>query len=130
MDTSDRALAVRAQLEQLKTVEPGPPCTRCIYGPINDTGVGKCDHIVHWQIQHDPLSGKRRGRLAVTTEEARSADGLCGPEGLLFEPYPPFRRVARWLASLQDMAIFVAFWAILGLFMLVVWAIITIRGAW
>jgi hypothetical protein len=30
--------------------------------------------------------------------QARAADGMCGPEGLLFEPYTVFKRSARWLA--------------------------------
>jgi hypothetical protein len=103
MIQSERIQAVRKRLQEMKSDEDaakasGPPCSECVYGPINDTGEGLCDYIAHWDRRWDPVAGKWRGSLKTTTREARSETGLCGPEGLLWEPYTPARKVARWLA--------------------------------
>lgn len=101
MDTAQRMAAVQARLQEIQVSEDAaaraaPSCAKCIFGPLNDTGEGKCDHLVHWQRRHDPVLGKWKGRLEVTTSEARSPNGLCGPEGLLFQPYTLPRTAARW----------------------------------
>lgn len=135
METSKRIAAVRARLRDIQIVERmaedvGPPCTACIFGPIKKekNGVGLCDHVAHWEKRHDPVSGKWKASLNVTTVEARSPEGLCGPEGLLFQPYRFPRNIAKWLADPNH-----AF--ALPLFIVVVLsllgaAIITVQGRW
>lgn len=77
----------------------GPSCGACIFGPINDDGHGKCDHIVHWNRKWHPVSNKWIASNNVTTAEARAESGLCGPEALLFQSYSfkgnIFKRLAK-----------------------------------
>lgn len=98
MDAEQRAVAVKARMNELKAqhLPLTRPCSECRFGPIDGSGLGVCEHYANWEISVDPVTGKRRGRVAVTTTEARSVDGLCGPEGLLFESYG-LRKVIRWL---------------------------------
>lgn len=103
METQQRGAAVRSRLREIKIAEDaaeqsGPPCSQCIFGPLDGDPKGKCDHIAHWERRHDPVIGKWKGWLAVTVADARSPDGLCGPEALLFEPYTLPQKAARWLA--------------------------------
>lgn len=130
MDTEARITAVRRRLRELQTEEAtverkGRPCTECIFGPINDNGRGRCDHIVHWQRRHDTLNGRWKGRLEVTTAEARSEDGLCGPEGLLFQPYSLKGRAFRWLS--QRHAI-IWLWILMAAFFIVTLPILWFQG--
>lgn len=104
MDTAKRIAAVRERLRAIQTEErraelTGPSCRDCIFGPINGTGHGDCDHVAHLERRHDPVSGEWVESVAVTTGDARSEAGLCGPEGLLFQPYTPLRRIPKYLAT-------------------------------
>jgi hypothetical protein len=116
MDDEQRVVAVHAAMDQLKKtyVVADRLCTKCVFGPIKG-GEGRCEHFAHWQISHDPVVGEKRLRIPVTAREARSEDGLCGPNGMLFEPYKGFRRVALWLAR-KDMerAGHIIYWSMLA----------------
>ena len=119
MDTRKRIETVRKvlrqiQLDERRAQDAGPSCSLCIFGPINDSGVGFCDHIVHWQRHHDPVRGKWLGARHVTTAEARSEEGLCGPEALLFQPYSLGRRIARRLSLTDPILLFSLFLFVCG----------------
>lgn len=86
-------LAVRRVREQYDVAFHRPRCSDCRFGPVRAGDRDRCEHFTHWEISPD-----RRLRIPVTTEQARSESGLCGPDALLFEPYGRFRRIARWLA--------------------------------
>lgn len=94
-------------------------CSDCRFGPVRHNDRDRCEHFVHWQIDPD-----RKLRIPVTTGQARSPDGLCGPEALLFSPYKWWRLAPRWLARQKPetaawvllIAIVTAIALILGLF--------------
>lgn len=107
-----------------------PPCNQCVYGPINDSGKGWCEHPAHYRVRYEPLSGKLRGGHDRTnTITARGIDGLCGPEGLLFEGYPWWRKPFRWFAGLRGLAsIYVPLIAAVAAIILFAFAIGLVRG--
>ena len=74
-----------------------PLCTDCRFGPVRAGDPDKCEHFAHWRISPD-----RRLRIDVTTGQARSVDGLCGPDAVLFEKPSQARAVARWLVNRPD----------------------------
>ena len=111
--------------QEIRHADYAPGCARCVYGPIKGAGLGKCEHPVFWERRRDPVRGEWRGQLTSTTSEARSEQGLCGPEGLLFEPYTPLRRVARRIAAMDhDAIVFWGFWT----FIAVLFAVLGIAG--
>lgn len=96
-------------------------CASCRFGPIDGSGRGKCEHFAHWDISHEPLSGRTSLRIPVMTAEARSEAGLCGPEGLLFEPYGWWRGALRqisreplWIYIFCFVAVFAVIFAAVG----------------
>lgn len=93
MDRYERALTVRRTLgekrERLARARGnGPACTFCLYGPDSGGAKGICSHIIHIDGEVDAVSGTFRAQSLVSTMKARSEDGFCGPEALLFEPRP------------------------------------------
>lgn len=119
VDTRLRIEAVRKRLRDMqieeRESEGAPSCRSCIFGPINDTGQGKCDHIAHWNRRWDAVAGKWAARNEVTTADARAPDGLCGPEALLFQPYSVPRLVAKWLSRANLVAIFLGLVVAIGI---------------
>jgi hypothetical protein len=103
------------QTEERIAESAAPSCNQCIFGPINDTGKGPCDHIAHWERRRDFVQGKWVARNEVTTDEARGEDGLCGPEGLLFQPYSFGARIARHLARANLFHVFLGLVSAVGL---------------
>lgn len=108
MDTFARDREIRARLIPISAkrdeiMRAAPPCDRCIYGPIVQKDGAECEHLVHWRnLEYDAAAAKWRGqRDRVTVREARSQNGICGPEGRLFEPYGFFRNFVRALAALR-----------------------------
>jgi hypothetical protein len=103
VDTAERITAVREKLSlgrRLGAASESPSCRQCVHGPIENSGIGPCDHPVHWRLRYDPVTGKLKGRIDETsTSEARSENGLCGPEGLLFAPYSTPQKIIRWFAN-------------------------------
>lgn len=99
MDPEQRIEAVRQRLDTQYAVltsarEAGPPCERCSHFiPIEDASkVGTrregpyCGHLAYSNHQFSPATGVLSVSTQVPVEAARKADGLCGPEGTLFEP--------------------------------------------
>lgn len=83
----DRAARVRAELDRVKSearaIEAaGPPCRDCRYSTIT----GACSNPAYYRQSFDPASGRYSIELETKVEFARSEQGLCGPEGLLWEP--------------------------------------------
>lgn len=72
--------------------EAGPPCLKCAHvGSERPTPC--CHHLVYTARAFEPAVGVvREGNYRLITS-ARSADGLCGPEALLFEPMPLGQRI-------------------------------------
>ena len=121
MDQEARVSAVRDRLGELKAglslAKTAPACRECIYAPIDGSGRGPCENPVHWEMRYDATAGELAGKTdRVTTTEARAEDGLCGPEGLLFEPYQWWRKGFRWIARLHPE---VQNWVLAGLLFLV-----------
>lgn len=92
MDFEERraaGLAEVARVQREREIAFRPRCSDCRFGPLEGTE-GKCEHFAHWRISPD-----RRLSIPVSTTQARSEGGLCGPEAMLFAPYGFFRRIAR-----------------------------------
>jgi hypothetical protein len=92
MDRNERVAAVQAKagdfrLRKERASAAGPSCQFCIYGPENGAAKGICRHIVFQDPIFDPVTGDWSQRSVMSTMTARSPEGLCGPEGLLFERY-------------------------------------------
>lgn len=91
MDTAARVEAAMARLEAgkavaLRAAEAGPPCAGCACF-VKDMAL--CGHPAYSEHQFNPIAGEIRQEIAVPAVQARSDDGLCGPEALLFErAYP------------------------------------------
>jgi hypothetical protein len=83
----DRAARVRAELERVKiearAIEAsGPPCRDCRYSTI----AGACSNPAYYKQIFNPATGAYSIEHNAQVEFARSEQGLCGPEGLLWEP--------------------------------------------
>src|SRR5437868_6981997 len=121
MDAEQRRLAGIAEIRRVQAereVAFYPLCSDCRFGPFRSTDRDRCEHFAHWQISPD-----RRLSIPVTTGEARSVEGLCGPEATLFAPYRRMRRVARWFGRRDPvwlmwpaLAMILAFGAIVSAF--------------
>lgn len=98
MDRYERAIAVRRTLgekrERLADVGVGPACRGCRYGYGVEDGI--CEHLIHSEGSPSPVDGQPLIRSKVSVTEARSIDGLCGPEALLFEPASPLTKLSGW----------------------------------
>lgn len=111
VNDEQRRLAVISQVRRVRTEReaafaPAPlRCQDCRFGPLRSSSPDRCEHFAHWHISPD-----RKLRIPVTTEQARSGSGLCGPDALLFEPYG-WRIVPRWLARQNPED---AVWYVLG----------------
>ena len=91
----DRAAAVKARLDEVKSValgamEVGPPCLECRYKRF-----GTCRNPAYSEPSFDPALGTFTEKFETSLSKARAEDGLCGPEGLLFEPQFPAIEVAK-----------------------------------
>ncbi len=117
VDADQRIVAVKARMTELKALHLplARPCSDCRFGPLNGTGAGICEHYAHWQITANVLDGKRRGKALVSTMKARSESGLCGPEGLLFEPYTRVGKIARLYAVNTHFRLWVSLLALMAL---------------
>lgn len=104
MDAEQRKLVVIDRMAELKQIHLplARPCSDCRFGPLDGAGRGICEHYANWQIVGDPATGKRTGSVHVSTMTARSAEGLCGPEGLLFEGRSKGQKVALWLSRANE----------------------------
>jgi hypothetical protein len=131
VDTAERITAVREKLSlrrELGAFTEAPSCRHCIHGPVENSGMGACDHPVHWRLRYDPVTGKLRGRIDETsTSEARSENGLCGPEGLLFAHYSSTQKIVRWFANHNPIS---AGWAALATLSAIGALVITVLGRW
>jgi hypothetical protein len=83
----DRPARVRAELERQKVIarqaiEAGPPCRDCRYATI----LGTCGNPAYYEQSFAPASGRYAIDQNTSFDDARSVDGLCGPEALLWEP--------------------------------------------
>ena len=118
----DRAARVRAELDRVKsearTIQAaGPPCCDCRYSTIT----GACSNPAYYKQTFDPASGKYSIELETKVEAARSEEGLCGPEGLLWEPTSELRAVLTALGRQMEahpfltVLVCVALFALLGI---------------
>lgn len=66
----------------VKAKEAGPPCMDCRF----QTVLGRCSNPAYAEQSFDPARGVYSETFSTPISSARSDDGLCGPEALLFEP--------------------------------------------
>jgi hypothetical protein len=90
----------KVAFEPREASEPVPGCSDCRFGPLDRRNI--CEHFAHWNISPD-----KRLKINVTTTQARSDDGLCGPDAMLFEPYRGWRKLARIASKVDLMNVFV-----------------------
>jgi len=91
MDTAQRIAATRSRLRELqldehKAKRMGPACIQCVhYAPSETKPVAYCNHIALVDRKLVVTTGEFSEHQHVTAEDARSENGLCGPEALLFQ---------------------------------------------
>lgn len=111
MERQQRVVAARKALRKVlnaKTTaaEAGPPCRDCFYcGDEKPTPV--CHHLVYAEPRYDAALGKYQGQSLRLISGAREAEGLCGPEGLLFEPKSVFIKAREMLTGERATAAYV-----------------------
>lgn len=104
MTPSEREMAVRTEMlrsrrDLTRHTSRGPGCFRCRH---QHSGI--CRHPVMTSYESTAALNRLQERQEVTIEQARSDDGLCGPEALLFEAWPLKLKLAYlagtgWVAS-------------------------------
>ena len=82
----NRVIEARARLIDTldvarKAREAGPPCSECHYRTI----LGNCGNPAYAEAKFEPASGTYEESYSTSVKTARSDDGLCGPEAILFE---------------------------------------------
>jgi hypothetical protein len=100
----DRVALAKARLEQVTDIarragEAGPPCMDCRLRTV----LGTCGSPVYVSQTFDPARGKYSEHYVVDVEEARAETGLCGPEGLLWEPISKPRAVLNSVVSYVEL---------------------------
>jgi hypothetical protein len=121
MDTRERIEAVRRRLRDMQSDErwfeaSGPPCYECAHysrwlaDERLDRGKkipSQCRHLALTNRTFDLPAGVIREKATYSTDQARSEEGLCGPEAILFEPLPKhktaLRRLNRALSNLLSL---------------------------
>jgi hypothetical protein len=115
METAQRIEAARQRLTHLRaSVEDisraaanlGPPCNRCRHFKAGGWSGNRCLNPVNHEAKIEGFSLVVGG--SENTKTMRAADGLCGPEAILFEKPPLVARIP-WilLGGIVWMAIFV-----------------------
>ena len=99
----DRAALVRAELERQKTIaravsEAGPPCLSCRYSTI----AGYCSNPAYYSQTFEPSRAAYSIAHDTPLERARSDEGLCGPEALLWEPQSTIRSGMRRVGTYME----------------------------
>jgi hypothetical protein len=121
VDTATRVKAAKARIDENRAAlmlarDAGPPCTKCThYVPIYNRDPARnyrpslCTHPAYQDAAYSLESGRVAQIGNVPAYKARAQDGLCGPEGVLFE------RAHHLLTLFKDwrmmaFMVFVAFW--------------------
>lgn len=86
-------MAARQRLDQVASIardarKAGPPCSECRFRKLSNY----CGNPAYAEPGFNPAAGTYVEKFTTSVAEARSEDGLCGPEALLFEPAAPFVR--------------------------------------
>lgn len=100
----DRVAMARARLEEVTEVarragEAGPPCLDCRLRTV----LGTCSSPVYVSQTFNPASGRYSEHYVVDVEAARAETGLCGPEGLLWEPLAKPRAILNSVVSYVEL---------------------------
>lgn len=95
MDRAGRIAAITARLEAqrgalIQARGAGAPCRACIHLIPVQPGAGAterplCGHMVYQSHVFDPITRKLAVTIEMHAEQARHREGLCGPEGALFQ---------------------------------------------
>lgn len=93
------------QIDERTAEAAGPPCVGCRHYqpperprgsyPLKHLRPAICTHIAHVDRLFDATIGTFHEREETTAETSRAEDGLCGPEGLLFEPKTLYQRAVQ-----------------------------------
>lgn len=123
MDTRERIKAARERLRELQLDErraelAGAPCVDCRHVTQAMRGYPKepvavCGHLAYTKRHFDPTQGKFIEAAEVDAADARSEDGLCGPEAILFDSkwHLPKRAALAWkLAPVAVAGGLVGYW--------------------
>lgn len=98
----DRISAARERVEAnrllaIEAREAGPPCSECRHKTL----LGNCGNPAYSEFSYDAAKGAVSERFDVPVTKARSANGLCGPEAILFEvlTVPAEAMKAAWIGA-------------------------------
>lgn len=106
MDREARLQAVRSSLKNGRAAlaavrDVGPPCVSCRYYSASKmtrkAELGRCSHPALIEHRYDRAAGKLHVNHPTWVRDARSDDGLCGPEALLYEQPAAFTRFIKAL---------------------------------
>lgn len=108
----DRAALARARLDEVTAIarragEAGPACMDC----RSRTVLGTCGSPVYVTQTFEPAKGRYSEHYMVNVEDARAESGLCGPEGMLWEPITKPRAILNAVVSYAEMR---PWWTLLG----------------
>lgn len=126
MDMTNRAAAARARLLSsrevaVKALGAGRPCTRCVHLTQKSGFLAPyCGNPAYGRHSFDAVKGEMVQMIEVPADQARSEDGLCGPEGLLFQSRR-FETVRRHAKNLDLYLGIFGLWVFSGL---IFWALI------
>jgi hypothetical protein len=115
----DRTARVRAELDRVKTEArvidaAGPPCRDCRFITLT----GCCSNPAYYRQEFKASSGDYKVRCETSVDDARSEDGLCGPEALLWEPQDGIRSFFNGIGRQMEAHPFLTGAAALGLLLL------------
>lgn len=125
-DTATRAETVKRDLLAranaiAAAANAGRPCSQCRnLVSRSDKTAPYCASIALTSPTYDPVDGQVVQSIEVPAAKARAADGVCGPEGLLFEPRR-FAFIRHHLARADIYSGILAAWLFTGL---VFWALV------
>lgn len=127
MHSTERIDAALSRLSEGREVlaiaqKAGAPCSRCAYY----TG-HLCSHLAHTQHSFSHVTGTLSQTVEVPAKKARHESGLCGPEGLLFEPKPVLIEIiTEGLPEVRRYAMFGFAWLLSGFaFWMLVFSLVT-----
>jgi hypothetical protein len=116
----NRETRVRAELRDRvafaqRTKQAGPPCSTCRHKTL----LGACGNAAYARQTFEPHADRYSETFDVEVAAARADDGLCGPEGLLWEEMPPLQMVVREVKSFAEMHPWTAYAVVVGTWVLI-----------
>src|SRR5881392_3546845 len=99
----------KAFAEEVK--KAGPPCLTCRHKTL----LGMCGNPAYAKQSFDPARGRYSETYEVEVTHARTDDGLCGPEAVLWEEMPLAQAYWREAKSFAETHPWLTVFGVVGL---------------